>query len=68
MSASHLPHTMHPTWTSWVQYCKCLTMVMSRLSFPVVSGSGLPATLVPTPVSSVRASLRWPLASECTDL
>lgn len=32
-------------------------MVRSRLSFPAVSGRGLPATLVPTPVSSVRASL-----------
>lgn len=53
---------------SWVQYCKCLTMVISRLSLPVVRGRGLPATLVPTPVSSVRASLRWPLASGCSVL
>lgn len=38
-------------------------MATSRFSLPVVRGRGLPATLLPTPVSSVRASLRWPLAS-----
>ncbi len=49
----------------WLQYCRWTTMAVSRFSFPVVRGNGLPATLFPTPVSSVRASLRWPLASGC---
>lgn len=43
-------------------------MATSRFSFPVVRGKGLPATLLPTPVSSVRASLRCPLASGCWPL
>lgn len=43
-------------------------MATSRFSFPVVNGRGLPATLFPTPVSSVRASLRCPLASGCWPL
>lgn len=42
-----------------------MTIATSRFSFPVVRGRGLPATLLPTPVSSVRASLRCPLASGC---
>lgn len=43
-------------------------MATSKFSFPVVRGKGLPATLLPTPVSSVRASLRCPLASGCGPL
>lgn len=52
----------------WLQYCRWMTMATSKFSFPVVRGSGLPATLLPTPVSSVRASLRCPLASGCWPL
>ncbi|KAG7268451.1 hypothetical protein CRUP_037011 [Coryphaenoides rupestris] len=37
---------------------KWTTTATSRFSLPVVSGRGLPATLLPTPVSSVKASLR----------
>lgn len=53
------------TCMRWLQYCRWMTIATSRFSFPVVRGRGLPATLLPTPVSSVRASLRCPLASGC---
>lgn len=56
------------TCMRWLQYCRWMTIATSRFSFPVVRGRGLPATLLPTPVSSVRASLRWPLASGCWPL
>lgn len=59
---------MSSTCIRWLQYCRWMTIATSRFSFPVVRGRGLPATLLPTPVSSVRASLRCPLASGCWPL